>query len=106
MDRTLLQTQIASIVAQVAPATGRWYFTPSGGGATVEIVGTAGTLRPSDPRLSGAGDRHIALLVATSTLPTVRPRKGDKLERDGKKHALIRDPDDEPHGITTILLVA
>lgn len=106
MDATLLQQQLVSCIADLAPATGAWSWTPAEGEDPVAIVGTAGTLLATDPRLAGVSDRHIALRVATSTMPEPRPKRSAVLMRAGRRHTLVRDPDDEPHGITTILLTA
>jgi hypothetical protein len=76
-----------------------WIF----GGAS--FAGVASPLKTDDSRMPGAGDRLLELQVATVSLPTPAPRRGDDLMREGKAYHVTRLPDaDTSTGITTFVV--
>ncbi len=98
--RTPAQTAFSEGFAALAEVHGSpWTF----GG--VSFAGIASPLKHDDPRMPGSGDRLLELQVATASLPTPSPRKGDDLVRDGKSYRVTRLPDtDASTGITTFIL--
>ena len=103
MDQALFQRQNDSCIRYLAPVTGRWYWTPAGGSA-VEIVGTAGSPMPDDPRLSGSTKRIVLLRCPALSFPSPAPQRGDFIVRDGVKYSLAENPDHLEHGIVVLVL--
>lgn len=106
MDRSLLQSQLASILEHVAPATGAWSWFSPVLMREVAIVGTAQQV------VQGAVDEIVPptavlqLTCATAALPDPGPGEGDFLVRDGLRHRVAGDPIRQPIGLTIYTLEA
>lgn len=80
-------------------------FVPAAGGGTVSFTGIVSPLQPDDPRMAGADDRRVALVVATEDLPAARPSEGDDVTTDDDTtHRIIRADHDSASGLSTFLL--
>src|SRR5690606_10510745 len=100
---TLAQAAFAEGFAALAGVHGNsWAF------GSASFAGVASALKPDDPRMEGSPDRLIELIVRTSSLPAVPPKRGQEIRRqsDGAWHRITRQPDaDDSTGFTTFILV-
>lgn len=103
MDRSLLNAQVASCLAEVAPATGSWVWVSPDTLTEVAIVGLVRRSEHQAPEITGVPDRRLELVVATSTLPDPRPGANQHLVRDGLRHRIIEIWAEEP-GLTVFVL--
>ena len=74
-------------------------------GAT-SVAGVLGQLRPDYSRLLGAPDRTALLCFLTATLAekSVAPKRGDVVLIGSVSHTVCRRPDQQPSGITEIIV--
>lgn len=66
--------------------------------------GVAAALRTDDPRMSGSSDRLQEIIVVTSELPLVRPKRGDELRRGNAIYRITRADHDAATGLSTFLV--
>jgi len=70
------------------------------------FAGVASPLKPDDPRMDGSGDRLFEVQVVTTSLPAIKPGRGDAISCAGKFHRITRPLDNDfATGITSILVV-
>ena len=70
------------------------------------FLGVLGQLRADDSRLLGAPDRTALLCFLTATLAekSVAPKRGDVVLIGSVSHTVCRRPDQQPSGITEIVV--
>ena len=70
-----------------------------------EFRGSRGVLKPDDPRLPGAGDRALLLIVVAADLPAGAGATGAELTSGGVRYRVTRPATPQPDGSVQLVLV-